>query len=269
MSIAEAMILGIVQGLTEFLPVSSSGHLVILQSRLGLSEPGLTFGVAVHLGSLVAVVVALRQEWLLIAKALLGRAGRENAFGRQLFLLLVVASLPIAVVGYVLRDAISATFASPHVPGAMLLVTGLLLWYADRRTSRGGKSIESLRLRDALWVGVGQALAILPGLSRSGTTMSFGLLAGVDRHAAARFSFLLAVPAIFGAGLLEGFTILRDGVAIDRTTLATGIVASVIASYAAIRLFLAFIRRGRLIWFAWYTWLVGVVVLGLSVTGNL
>lgn len=263
----EAALLGIVQGIAEFLPISSSGHLVILQSWFGLAEGALTFNVAVHLGSVLAVVAALRHEWSLIVKGVLGRAGARSGEGRRLLALLVAATIPAAIVGFALRDRIESAFSSPVVPGIMLLVTGALLWFADRGAGDVGRPLGSLRLRDVLWMGIGQACALLPGLSRSGSTISFGLLAGVDRATATRFSFLMAVPAILGAALVEGVELARRGGAgVDFGILAVGLISAAITSYAAIRFFLAFIRRGRLRWFSWYVWLVGIVVIALALS---
>lgn len=268
MGYAEAIFLGIVQGVAEFLPVSSSGHLVILQHWLSVDEPSLTFNVALHFGSLLAVVSVLWREWWLMARALVGKAGDETAFGRRLFLLLVVASLPVAVVGLLVRDHIDVAFASPYIPGIMLLVTGLILWYADRARPTG--SLEHVTYKNAIWMGLGQALSLLPGLSRSGTTMATGIYTGIDRQAAARFSFLMAVPAIFGATLVESvawFTGASGDAGSTAITLV-GALASAVTSYFAIRFFLSFLRRGRLVWFARYVWLIGGVVLVTAIFGS-
>lgn len=262
-----AVVLGVVQGVTEFLPVSSSGHLAILEHMFDTDVGGITFNVAVHVGSLLAVVLVLRQEWWLMATALVGRAGAQTAFGRRLFLLLIVASLPVAVTGLLLKDTVEAAFSSPFVPGVMLLVTGFLLWYADRTAGSG--TLEDVTPRRALFMGLGQAAALLPGLSRSGTTMATGIFSGLGREAAARFSFLMAVPAVFGAALVEGKE-LFDGqaaVAAAPGVIAAGLVASLVTSYVCIRFFLAFLRRGRLIWFARYVWAVGALVLALAAFG--
>lgn len=271
MTLWEAALLGVVQGLAEFLPISSSGHLVIMQRWLGIVEPALTFNVAVHFGSLLAVVAALRAEWMFMAQSLVNRAGARSAEGRRLFFLLVIASLPVAIVGFIARDWIESMFASPWVPAIMLVVTGGLLWLADGAIGKMGRSLERIRFQDALIMGIGQAFALLPGLSRSGSTVCFGLFSGLDRSAAARFSFLMAVPAVFGATLLESVKLLggdgTSGPAI--TPLVIGVVASAVTSYAAIRFFLAFIRRGKLRWFAWYVWAVAAVVIGMLLAGGM
>lgn len=267
MDIVEAILLGIVQGASEFLPISSSGHLVIVQRLLGVEEGSLTMSIAVHFGSLIAVVAALWPEWWLMLKALVGRAGEQNAAGRRLFFMLVLASLPVAVVGYLLKESIEAAFSSPYIPAVMLLVTGVLLWYADK--VKGKASLGDLSIRHALTMGIGQSIALLPGLSRSGTTMAAGIFAGLRREQAARFSFLMAVPAIFGASLLEGIALLTGESTADLSlaVVLAGIIASLITSYIAIRFFLSFLRRGRLRTFAWYVWIVGALVLALTVLG--
>lgn len=264
MDFVEAIILGIVQGASEFLPVSSSGHLVIVQRLLGIDQGGLTMSVAVHFGSLIAVVVALWPEWWLMFKALIGRAGDQNVAGRRLLLMLVIASLPVAVIGFLLKDTVEAAFSSPYIPGIMLLVTGVLLWYADK--GRGQVRLGDVSARHALTMGIGQSIALLPGLSRSGTTIAAGIFGGMRRDEAARFSFLMAVPAIFGASLLEGISLVTGQTAPDLavSVLLVAMAASLVTSYVAIRFFLSFLRRGRLIWFAWYVWVVGALVLMLT-----
>lgn len=267
MTFWQAVLLGIVQGLTEFLPVSSSGHLVILQNWLGIAEGTFRFDVVVHLGTLVAVLVALRQDWLPIVRDLLG--GREGGEGRKRFWHLVVATLPVAVVGLLFKDLIEPLFRSAAAAGLMLLVTGLILWFTDRQVDRSPKArtVADIGTLDALWIGCGQALAVLPGLSRSGSTIGTGLLRGLDRESAARFAFLMAIPAIAGATVLE----LKDliaGAAVETIPLVVGFLAALLSGYAAIALFLRFLRAGSLKGFALYTWIVGIVVTLLTLTGG-
>ncbi|HLT58856.1 MAG TPA: undecaprenyl-diphosphatase UppP [Limnochordales bacterium] len=260
----QAIVLGLVQGLTEFLPVSSSGHLVIVRQWLGVTEYLLTFDAMVHFGSLLAVVLYFREELLQIVAGVVGLDRPGAAEGRRMFWLLVAASLPVAAVGLLLRDAIEQAFSSVAVPAIMLFVTGVLLIVADRvavarRGSRPG-------WRHAVAMGLGQALAVVPGLSRSGTTMSAGILAGLTRPAAARFAFLMSVPAILGATALEMAQLLRagpveaEGVGI----LLLGTAVSAVSSYGAIALFLRYLQRRRLAPFAYYTWAVGALVLWLT-----
>jgi len=262
MTLWEAALLGIVQGVTEFLPVSSSGHLVIVQALLGVSEPSLTFDVMVHLGSLAAVLAALKDDWVPMVKGVFGKNADPD--GRRRILLVLAGSVPVGVVGLLFKDVLEPLFESAAAAGLMLLATGTVLWFADRaaRKSRGGagaKDLAGVTFADAFWIGCGQALAVLPGLSRSGTTIAAGMLRGISRESAARFAFLLSIPAILGAAILE-LPALASGSA-DYAALLVGAAAAAVSGYFAIASFLRFLRGGALIGFAAYTWIVGVMVL--------
>ncbi len=253
MTLGQAVVLGVVQGLTEFLPVSSSGHLALTRAILGVHGSYLAFDVALHVGTLLAVLWALRQD---LARILRGLARpRQAGEDRRLLPLLIVGTLPAGLAGLFFHDLAEQIFGSILVPPIMLLVTGALLWAAQVTTARGRWGLAEMPYRTALWVGLGQALAILPGLSRSGTTLTFGLWAGLQREAAARFSFLLSIPTILGAAVLE----LPDALAasVDPWPLLAGVLAAAITGYLAVRWLLAFIRAGDLRWFAAYTWLIG------------
>lgn len=264
MSVWEAILLGLVQGLTEFLPVSSSGHLVIAGALLGVQEESLTFDVMVHFGTLVAVLVALKDDWRPIVLGVLGRPEYRES-GRKRFAALVVGSVPIAVVGLLFKEPVENLFGSPRFAAAMLLVTGTILWLADQlagRAARGRANGAGIGLVDALWIGVGQALAILPGISRSGSTLAAGMARGLDRESAARFAFLLAIPAIVGATILQVPDALEGGLE-GGIPLLAGAVTAGVSGYAAIALFLRFLKSGRLTGFAVYTWIAGLVALWL------
>ncbi|MGE5597872.1 MAG: undecaprenyl-diphosphate phosphatase, partial [Bacteroidota bacterium] len=202
MSPWHAIILGLVQGLTEFLPISSSAHLVFVPAILRLPPPPLAFDVLLHLGTLAAVVGYFHRD--LAALAADAWHGRGRA--RRVVLLLAVGTLPAVAFGFLAREFIEGLFASPAATAWQLAVTGLLLAAADVWRARG-RSCGDLNAAEAAFVGVGQALAIVPGISRSGATIAFGLWAGLTREEAARCSFLLAIPAILGAGLLEARSI--------------------------------------------------------------
>lgn len=283
MSVWEAIVLGLVQGLTEFLPVSSSGHLVIVGALLGVREESLTFEVMVHFGTLLAVLAALKDDWRPILLGVVGRPEHRER-GRRKLAALVVGSLPIAVVGLVLKDPVESLFGSPRFAAAMLLVTGTILWLADRlaersagegakssgraggsaktsRHERPGRS-DDVSLADAMWIGLGQALAILPGISRSGSTLAAGMARGLDRASAARFAFLLAIPAILGATILQIPDALESGLE-GGIPLLIGAVTAGVTGYASIALFLRFLKSGRLTGFALYTWIAGLVALWL------
>lgn len=265
MTIWQALILGVVQGLTEFLPISSTGHVVIAQRLLGVGEGALTFATVVHLGSLAAVLTVFREELGLMARAITGGGGEERAAGLRLVALLALATFPIVVVGLTVRDAVESAFASPFIPPVMFALTGVMLWVADAR-QRTAHEREPGR-RHALWMGLGQAAAVLPGLSRSGTTLAVGVWAGLSREAAARFSFLMSIPTLLGAAILElpgalagsaGEAVLAPGVVV------AGVASAAIASYAAIAFLLRFLRRGRLFPFALYAWAFSLLALALA-----
>jgi undecaprenyl-diphosphatase len=276
MTVWEAIILGIVQGVTEFLPISSSGHLVIVQSWLGIHEGAFTFDAVIHFGSLLAVTVALRQELWLIVRGLFGGQEEEARSGRRLMVLVILGTLPLILVGLTLRDAVDMAFTSVYLSALMLYVTGALLWLAEKSPRSGQvETVSTVRTlgvtwRHSLWMGLFQALAVLPGLSRSGVTIAAGMMSGLGRETAARFSFLLSIPAIAGATILEMRTVLREDLSatISNEVLVVGTVAAGVSSYLAIALLLRFLRRGSLMGFVYYTWALATVVLAITYFGR-
>lgn len=262
----KAVVLGLVQGLTEFLPVSSSGHLLLFEHLLGFNPPGITFEIVAHLGTLLAVLVVYREDLAALVRGaldLLRRGGRAlDAWSSRWALLLLVGTAPAAVVALGFSEAIDRVFDHPHLLGLEFIVTGTLLWLAQRWGTRArGVGEEGFGARHALVMGLFQALAILPGVSRSGSTVAGGLLAGVRPDTAARFSFLLVVPAIAGAALLDLLDGSLAGEAVPAVALAVAFVTSAVSGYAAIRYFLRALARGRLMPFAVYTWALGALVL--------
>ncbi len=256
MDIIPTVILGILQGITEFLPVSSSAHLVIGQELLGVQQPGLLMEVALHLGTLLSVVVYFRHDLLrLIRGSLL--AGRTGAAVRLEVGYLALATLPAVVVALTLADQLSAAFENIALVGAMLLVTSVVLASSRFAHFREGARMTWLV---ALMIGCAQAVAILPGISRSGLTIVAGLWLGLGGGAAARFSFLLAVPAILGAGLLQGLEVAQSGI-MPTAGLALGLVVAAVTGYAVIAWLLDIIRKRRLYLFAGYTMLLGLMVI--------
>jgi undecaprenyl-diphosphatase len=250
-----AALLGLLQGLTEFLPVSSSGHLVLGRSLLDVHTPGADFEVFAHAGTLLAILVHYRTD--LVAMAGSAVRLRRDGPGR-LLLLVLLASIPAAVVGLTLADPVEALFARPALAAGMLLVTGLVL--LSTRLARAGG--ERVRAPSAIAIGLAQALAILPGISRSGSTIAAGLHAGVDRDRAARFSFLLAVPALLGAAVLKTSDLVREppGPTLLESYLVGGLVAFA-SGYLALRWLLGIVHRGHLDRFAWYCLAIGAVAL--------
>ena len=245
----QALIMGIVQGLTEFLPVSSSGHLVIVPYLLGWTDPFITslaFSVMLHLGTLVALLVYFRADWLAIIPAGIA-AARERSFGtdpnRKLAWLLVVATIPAVIAGPILNDRLEAAVRTAEDVAVAIVIGAAILWLADQ-VGRKVKGLEQISFRLAFVFGLAQSLALVPGISRAGITISAGLFAGLTREAAARFSFLMATPIIAGAGLFEARNLLtgQSGVAVQAGPLAVGMIAALLAGLAAIHLMLRYVR---------------------------
>jgi undecaprenyl-diphosphatase len=275
MNSTEAIILGIIQGLTEFLPVSSSGHLVLFQQLFGLKEAELFFDVCVHLGTLLAVMVVFRQEIkniILALMRLISSTGSKKTIlqkiesdpNLKMALLIVIGSIPTAVLGFLFRGIADRLFASAFIVGLMLMVTGLLLWltrWAATRVEQPGT--DRLTPKNAFIIGVVQGLAIIPGISRSGSTISIALLLGIRREMAARYSFLLSIPAIIGAGLLsfkEGLSQTDQAIQIS----LLGAVAAALVGYGALKSLLHVVKKGRLHLFAPYCWTAGILAIVFS-----
>ncbi len=262
MDIFHATLLGLVQGLTEFLPVSSSGHLAIAQHFLpGFEQPGLLFDVLLHFATTMAVVIYFRKDvWKLLSCFF-----RKDAYAiddRHTFWMIVIGSIPTALIGLTGKDFFEGLFENLPVIGSMLLLTAMLLIVAER-TRKDGRSLAHLKTNDALLVGVVQGLAIIPGISRSGSTIACLLLRGIDGEAAARFSFLLALPAIGGAMLLSIKDLQQIGNG-DLPAYGIGALVAFISGLFAIRWLMEVVRRRRLIGFAIYCLLVGSSIIGYS-----
>jgi len=275
MNYTEATILGIIQGLTEFLPVSSSGHLVLFQHLFGLKEAELFFDVCVHLGTLLAVIVVFHREIRNIIAALwrlISLAGQKETILQQiesdpdlkLALLIVIGSIPTAILGLAFHGIADQLFSSSFFTGLMLMVTGLLLWLTRRaKPGERGTDIEGFSRTKAFIIGMVQGLAIIPGISRSGSTISIGLLLGIERETAARYSFLLSIPAIVGAGALSfKDSLSQTDIAIWLSLL--GAAAAALVGYGALKMLLSVVKKGRLYVFAPYCWLVGILAIVFS-----
>lgn len=260
MSLLEAIFLGILQGATEFLPISSSGHLVLVPAIFNLPPPDLTTIAVAHLGTLLAVLVYFRSDVAAITTAvvrgLLARKPLQDADSR-LGWYIAAATLPVALAGLLLQDFFSSVFASPPAAAFFLLVTAVFLVTGERMLS-GEKTIPQITLPDALVVGMFQMFALLPGISRSGSTITAGLLRGLDRATAARFSFLLGVPAILGAGLLElGQALSADALASQWPIYVGTFIAAAVTGYLCIAFLLNWLRSHSLYIFAIYCTLLG------------
>ncbi len=250
MTLLNAVILGLIQGLTEFLPVSSSGHLVIGQHLLHLTEPNLAFDVVLHLGTLLAVFVYFRRELREILTALFGKGDPK---WRRVALLILLATVPTGVIGVLFKDLFERLFSSPAVVACMLAVTGLLLFTADRVT-KAVRPLSGVGMKDALLIGLVQGVSIIPGISRSGSTIAMGLFRRIEAKAAARFSFLLSIPAILGATVLEGKEIIGHAVGGSGLIFFTGFVTAAVSGWLAIRILMAVLARKGLTVFALYCW---------------
>jgi undecaprenyl-diphosphatase len=259
-TILQAILLGIVQGVTEWLPVSSSGHLVLMQRFLGLGDE-LTLDLSLHIASLVVVLVMFRRVIWSVIKAFLrasfqvlktGQWNRFNEKHAQIGFFVILASVPTAIIGFALRNIIEQAFSSVLTVAIGLIFTALLLWLTQIRIAK-----RQMSWKDALLIGTAQGVAILPGISRSGSTISIGLLRGIDREEAATFSFLLFIPAIIGATILEAPKLVTTA----WLPLLVALVVTIAVSYLVIRWLLTIIRQGKLYYFSFYCAAVAILVI--------
>jgi undecaprenyl-diphosphatase len=263
MPLTHAVVLALVQGLTEFLPISSSAHLILAPWVLGWPDQGLAFDVVVHLGTLTAVCVYFRSDLADVAAGWLRGLTRKGEAGpaAKLGWMIVAATVPVGLAGLALKGWVETVARNPTLIAATSIGFGLLLWAADR-LGRRARPVERLGWGDALFVGLAQAVALVPGVSRSGSTMTAGLAAGLTREAAARFSFLLSVPVIALSGGLEMVELIRAGAG-EATWLpmAVGFVVSAVSAYVCIKLFLAFLKDHGMGVFVAYRVALGVLIL--------
>jgi len=259
MTVLQALVLGIVQGLAEFLPISSSAHLVLAPWLFGWPDPGLAFDVALHVGTLIAVLWYFRGEWVRLAQSAFAliRTRRADTEEKRRFLHLVIATIPAAIAGLLLEDYAESTFRSPTLIASTLIVMGIVLWGADRYAARD-RPLASMRVRDAILVGVAQIFALVPGVSRSGSTMTAGRGLRFDRQSAATFSFLMSMPITAAAAILKVPTLLH---AREHTTLIVGIVAAAASGWLAIAVLLRYVSRHSYGVFALYRLLLGAGIL--------
>jgi undecaprenyl-diphosphatase len=271
MDILQAIILGMTQGLTEFLPVSSSAHLVLVPELLGVKS-NLAFDTLLHLGTLVAVVSYFWGDVVAIIKSFFSSLAdiarrrflqeiKEDSF-KRLSWLLIVGTIPAALMGVLLKSQFESLFNSVTAVGFFLLITGFLLWGAERMP-KGNKKVKQMTFTNSLLVGIAQGCAIAPGISRSGATISTGLFLGFDRELAARYSFLLSIPAILGAALVQ-VKDLTSGLDVNTSVFIAGFLSSIIFGYFAIKFLMGYIKKRSLIIFAYYCWIVGALSLVLS-----
>ena len=260
MTVFQALILGIVQGLGEFLPISSSAHLVLIPWLFHWQDPGLTFDVALHMGTLLAVVLYFWKDWVnLIAAALRPRASDE----KRMFWYLVIATIPGGIFGILLESKAETTFRDPRLIAIMMIVMGILLYLADRK--RQVRTMDTMTFADAVWIGLSQALAIIPGVSRSGSTMTTARFLDMKREDAARFSFLLSTPIILGAGVMK----LRH-LSLAAFTLPFGVavITSFIVGLLSISFLLRYLKSSNFGLFVGYRFLIGIIVIVLALVGH-
>lgn len=277
MDTIEALLLGLLQGLTEYLPISSSGHLTLGSNLFGIKEPEtiLPFTVLLHVATVLSTIVVLHKEITWIFKGLFnsfsankgnGYIGRLNS-QQQYAIAIIVSMIPVGIVGVFFKDAVEETFSSLLVVGCCLLLTALLLTFSYYAKPK--KQKESVSIKDAFIIGLSQAFAVLPGLSRSGTTIATGLILGNSKQSMAQFSFLMVIPPILGEALLETIDMFSMGVAaafsgISPTALIVGFLAAFLSGCAACKWMISVVRRGKLIYFAYYCLIAGIVTIILS-----
>jgi undecaprenyl-diphosphatase len=273
MPLIQAIILALVQALTEFLPVSSTAHLILFPWLLHWQDPGLAFDVALHAGTLVALVMYFFRDWLTLAICGLGGKYPANApvdevaQHRRMFWYMVLGTIPAGIAGVLFHHQIEETLRQPKIVGVSLVIIALLMWWADSRSNLSRK-LEESNLGDAAAIGTAQALALWPGVSRSGITITTGLFRGLTRAAATRFSFLLSMPAIAGAVVMELPKLIKmhkaGGLDLPFSTLAVSIVVSGVAGYFVIAFFLRYLQTRTLKVFVVYRLVFGIIVLLLA-----
>jgi undecaprenyl-diphosphatase len=279
MNLIQAIILGIVQGVTEFAPVSSSAHLVLVPWVFGWPSPSVAFDAILHWGTLTAVLIYFWRDWVRVIKGFFWSLTTRGAWNAQpggrladadsrLAWWIIIGTIPAMVLGLAFKDFFESLFSSPPAVGALLLVTALILVLgeqAGRRALERGRDVGQLTLVDTLLVGLAQAAAIAPGISRSGSTISTGLARGLKRDAAARFSFMLGAPIILGAGLLPLLDLIQaGGLRQELPIMVIGFLAAAIAGYVCIKYLLRYLQHGSLYVFAAYCAVIGAATLLLS-----
>lgn len=274
MSLIEAIVLGIFQGISEFLPISSSGHLVLLQRLFGIEEGNLFFSVMLHFGTLLSVFIVYFNDIINIIKEFIKLVADTvkykkivlNNEYRILAMMIIIGTIPTGLMGIFLNDFFEGLYASVIAVGISLMVTGLILWIAEKKAS-GRKSVREMGTLDAIMIGFFQGLAIIPGISRSGSTIVGALFRGFNKKLATRFSFLLSMPAIFGASFLEFYKSITDyGNIYISKTLVIGVLLATVSGVFAIKLLIRLLEKGRLHYFSYYVWFVGLLTIVLRIT---
>ena len=260
MEIIQIVVLALLQGFTEFLPVSSSAHLILAPKLLNWQDQGLAFDVAVHIGTLIAVVYYFRKDLIKIIKDFFSSIQKKELVGESnIAWAIAIATIPAGLVGLFCKDYIETYLRSPLVIATTTIIFGIVLYIADRQ--KGEKSELKITLKDALFIGISQALALIPGTSRSGITITMALFLGYSKKAAARFSFLLSIPIILLAGGLKTLDLIKSKIAVDWFSIGLGVLLSFISAYACIYLFLKIIEKAGMLPFVIYRLFLGLFLL--------
>ena len=266
MEIITAAFLGIVQGLTEYLPISSSGHLILVPTLLNIDGllNSLTFDVALHVGTAIAVIWFFWKDWIRLVKAFLKNVGSKNLVNQEdskLLLLLLVGSIPAAIIGLVFNDFIERSVRQPLLVAGTLFVFALILFWADRVGSQK-KNLSGVNWQQAIFIGLAQAISLVPGVSRSGITISAGMFSGLNREAATRFSFLLSAPAIAGAAALSLKNFLEETHSNGNLSIfAVGTIAAAVSGWLTIKFLLGFVSKNNFNIFVWYRIILAIIVI--------
>jgi undecaprenyl-diphosphatase len=268
MPLIEVIVLGIVQGLTEFLPISSTAHLALVPWLFGWKDPGLAFDIALHVGTLVAILVYFFRDWVqVIAQGFGARVDGDPVLSRNRMLLwlMAIGTLPVGIAGLIFGEQAETTWRSPTVIGVMMIIIAGVIWWAER-VGRRQKDLGQLTPLDAVAIGAAQALSIVPGTSRSGITIAAGLFRNFDRRAAARFSFLLSAPAVGAAAAKDFYDLVKDGGIPPemRSALLVGIIVSGITGVLVIQFFMNFLRKNTLQFFIAYRVIFGIIIIALA-----
>jgi undecaprenyl-diphosphatase len=265
MPLYQAIVLAIIQGLTEFLPISSTAHLALFPWLAGWTDPGLTFDVALHAGTLLAVLLYFWRLWLEMLAAAAGAGAKDDPKQREkrrLFWYLVIGTIPGGIAGYLFESKAENEFRTPMVIGAALIIVGLFMWAGERAARKTEASLGQVTLADSIWIGIAQAFAVIPGVSRSGVTMSAGLFCGLDRETDARFSFLLSTPIIAGAVLKKGMEIRHEGLPPEmHLPFVVGVIVSGLVGWAVIGWLIRYLGSRTFKPFVIYRLALGVFVL--------
>jgi undecaprenyl-diphosphatase len=269
------ILLGLIQGLTEFFPVSSSGHLVIAKYFLKLNLPGAAFEAFVHFGTVLAVIVLFRREMKELVISFFDSIYKlfqgenilnifKNNSSSKLAWFLVISTIPAAIIGYTFSSYFEILFSKPIIASFMLTITGALLWFGNKKFAGGNKNISEINCKDAIFIGLAQAVAIIPGISRSGLTVITGLSRNLDREFAAKYSFILSVPIILGASMFK----MRElsSLNIDLSVLILSGLVAAISSYGAMKIFIRLLKNRKIYFFSYYLWIISGLTICITLS---